>query len=231
MFAKLRYEFNLQVEQYMEENKIDSITKINKGENSIVDKLWRENWKNFEQHRQTILNLMLSKESEDIKCNYTQQEAKKIMQQAFMTFAIPQGNDRPSQFFEEVNKVLNDHTEVLEKMKKGDLAAHASVKVDPVSTKKDTQFATGFKRSATAAKPKKFFDDETKARAGVETAQAAVEAKKEIAREQEEKVAQERKPLTNSYVQEMQRMKSVKGHQMEDMAENMKKGLASGQNE
>ena len=108
--------------------------------------------------------------------------------------------------------------------------AIASAKTDPATTKDDTLKETGFKRAATTIKKPKTFDLETKAFAGDSAAKAQLENQKEADKAKseadEKKEEGARKPLTNTYVENLRKMKSMKGHQMEDMADNMKQKIA-----
>jgi len=49
--------------------------------------IWSKFWENFEETRTEIFNLLMG--SDGTPAKYTQQDAKRIMQQAYVTFARP----------------------------------------------------------------------------------------------------------------------------------------------
>lgn len=65
----------------MEENSISDFMVLNQGDyQSPFNKIWTETFDTFEEKRTKIMNLMLSKEDEEIKYNLTQAEAKQMLQ-------------------------------------------------------------------------------------------------------------------------------------------------------
>ena len=77
IFATLRFDLHEKLEEHVKKAELSDITKIAPQD---FDVCWSEVWSKFEQVRVTIFNMMLTSEKENFTANYTQPEAKKIMQ-------------------------------------------------------------------------------------------------------------------------------------------------------
>jgi len=83
IFATLRFDFYQALSKHAKEAGIP-VEKVDK--EKFVD-IWRTFWENFEGIRTEIFNLLMG--TDDSPAKWTQQDAKRIMQQAYVTFARP----------------------------------------------------------------------------------------------------------------------------------------------
>jgi len=97
----LRYDLFTKLEEVRESEGLSDIAKIT--EAKFTD-LWSGVWKTFESVRCDIFNFMMS--NKDKKTDYTKEEAKRIMQQAYVTWARPTEDEKKknkwSQFSDDV---------------------------------------------------------------------------------------------------------------------------------
>lgn len=84
IFSTLRFDFYQKIVEFCQEEKIADVSKV--GDREFVE-IWQKHWAQFEEIRTEIFNFMMT--TSKSKTKFTQAEAKRIMQQAYVTYARP----------------------------------------------------------------------------------------------------------------------------------------------
>lgn len=107
--------------------------------------MWAMVWSHFEDVRTEIFNLMMQGDDAPDK-TYTQPEAKRIMQEAYVTFARPLEEGVANPWAEKVADVAKNHATVMENMRASEFTEQNDA--DPRLTGTSRNIA-GFQHSKT----------------------------------------------------------------------------------